>query len=223
MHSDMFTVSLSDAVALTGASPAQLRGYVKGGLLDCLLRRGGSEREWFTPDQLVELKNLLDGKVDAEREQRRVVDVVDGLRAYLAELPPLADYDQAIAQRAPVLARSRSGRLHAHVQAAALADWIARNRKDLPTASFELTVAKSLESIGAVRVRGISPLGGGGKQRWQYWFRLPLHTWAASPELESLLYSLTGAREDGEHVTRRRGGPAVLTEQEIGGNADVRS
>lgn len=212
MH-EHFPLTLTDAVVLLGVSPAQLRGYVKGGLLPCLLhrRQHGGDAEWFNGDDLAELRRLLDGKADAGREQRHIVDIVDGLHAYLAENPPLASYDEAVANRMPVLARSRHGRLHAHVQAAALADWVAAHRDDLPTASFELTAAKALESLGAVRIRGISPLGG-GKQRWQYWFRLPLHVWSASPELSTLLDSLAGAREDDEKITKRGGQPPRLVE-----------
>lgn len=214
-----FPLSLSDAVAALGITPSQLRGYVRGGLLPCLLLRArtGGEVEWFNPDDLTALHELLSHKGDAERQQRRIVDIVDGLHAYLAENPPLADYDQAIQRRMPVLARSRQGRLHAHVQSGALADWIAAQRPDLVTASIETTAIAAMESLDAVRIRGLSPLNG-GKQRWQYWFRLPLHVWSASPELESLVYSLAGAREDEEQVTQRGHQPPELADSMRVGN-----
>lgn len=207
-----YPLSLTDAVTLTDLSPAQLRSFVGAGLVPCLIERGPGDDEWFNPDDLAELRRLLDGKADAERDQRRAIDAAEGLRLYLEAHPPLIDYDQAIESRSPVLARSRSGRLHAHVQSGPVAEWLAAHHPEFPTATIESTLMQSLALLGASRVRGITPAAG-GPQRWQYWYRLPLHVWSASPDLESMIVSMGTAREDGERVTRRGGQPPELADR----------
>lgn len=206
-----FPLSITDAVTLTELTPAQLRTYVGAGLLPCLIEKHGANVEWFNPEDLAELRSLVEGKADAAREERRAIDAAEGLRLYLAAQPPLADYDRAIETHSPVLARSRSGKLHAHVQSGPVAEWLARHHPEYPTATIETTLMQSLVSLGASRVRGITPAVG-GPQRWHNWYRLPLHVWAASPDLETLIMSMGTAREDGEVVTRRGGQPPELAE-----------
>lgn len=206
-----FPLSMDDAAVLIELSPAQLRTYVGAGLLPCLIEKHAANVEWFNADDLAELRSLLDGKADADREQRRAIDAAEGLRHYLTAHPPLADYDRAIETASPVLARSRSGKLHAHVQSGPVAEWLAAHHPEFPTATIETTLMQSLTLLGASRVRGITPASGGA-QRWHNWYRLPLHVWAASPDLEALITSMGTAREDGEQVTRRGGQPPTLVE-----------
>jgi hypothetical protein len=205
-----YPLSMSDAATITELNPAQLRSYVGAGLLPCLIERGTGDDEWFNPDDLAELHQLLEGKADADKERRRAIDAAEGLRLYLEAHPPLIDYDRAIETRSPVLARSRAGKLHAHVQSGAVAQWLTAHHPELPTAGIEPTLMQSLSALGAARIRGITPATG-GPQRWQYWYRLPLHVWSASPDLESLVVSMGSAREDGETVVQRGGQPAHLT------------
>jgi len=205
-----YPLSITDAALLAKVKPEKIREFVHAGLLPCLVFRDGSHTEWFNADDIRDFVDLLAGIKDASMEERRVHEVGEALRAYLAALPPLAEYDVAAAEGTPVLARARSGRIHAHVQPAAVARWAEVNLgQRFPAATLETSVAATLKSLGAVRMRGLTPITG-GPQRWHYWWRLPLTFWSASPELSTLLEGLT-AREPGEELAVRSG-VATLTE-----------
>lgn len=201
MRDETYTLSATDAVMLSGASVDKIRNYVSAGLLDCLLSRRPGGTEWFAPADVEEFAKSLRGLAKASMDARRVSEIGDALRAYLTARPPLADYDDALAANAPVLAKTRSGVLHAHVQPDVLAAWADTHCPDQPSAWIVGPVRAGLKLLGAVQVRGISGLGGGG-QRWHVWWRLPLTIWAASPELSALPHSVGGARETGEKLRR---------------------
>ena len=206
-----YTLTATETADLAEVTLPRLRSLVAGGLIPCLLWHTEGGDEWFHPEDVRTLQGLLSAKAEAAKSERRVMDTSEAIQRYLAERPPVGDYDQAIERGFPVIARSRSGRLHAHVQADTVAKWVEANHPELPTATIETTLAPTLAELGAPRIRGLSSLYGGG-QRWHWWHRLPLHMWSASPELASMLHSMAGAREDGEQVTRRGGQPPHLAE-----------
>jgi hypothetical protein len=199
-----YPLSITDAAMLAKVPPIKIREFVCAGLLPCLLFPTGSHSEWFNADDIRAFANMLAGIEDADMAARRVHEVGEALRAYLTALPPLTEYDVALVEGAPVLAKSRSGRVHAHVQPHQISAWTEQHLgRKYPSATLEGTVERTLKELGAVRMRGLTPLTGSG-QRWHYWWRLPLTYWSASPELMTLLEGLT-AREDGERVTVRSG------------------
>jgi hypothetical protein len=206
-----YTLTATETAELAEVTLPRLRSLVAGGLLPCLLWHTASGDEWFHPDDVRTLRELLSTKAEAAKSERRVMDTSEAIQRYLVERPPIGDYDQAIERGFPVIARSRAGRLHAHVQADVLASWVEANHPELPTASIEMSLASTLVELGAPRIRGLSALYGGG-QRWHYWYRLPLHMWSASPDLASMLHSMAGGREDGERVVRRGHQPPRLAE-----------
>lgn len=200
-----YPVPLDDAVRLTELSPGKLRDLVRAGFLPCLLLRkpGTNCDEWFNVDDLRLARKLLKGLPDAGMDERRTIDTGDAVRAYLEENPPVADYDVALENTWPVMARGRSGRIYAHVQARPVAEFARTRLKDKPNAHFESSVVPALRRLGATQLRGIRGLTE-GPQRWHMWWRLPLSMWSASPELESLMVSGLSAREQDEPVTVSR-------------------
>lgn len=213
MQSTIYTLSITDAVVMSGVSVGKIRDLVLAGLLPCLIDRRDGGTEWFDPDDvrsLVQLRRDMDKGLPATMDARRVDQVGDALRRYLEALKPRADYDEALTAKAPVLAKTRSGVIHAHVQADVLAAWADVNCSDLPTAWLLGPVRSGLKLLGAIQVRGIAGLSGTG-QRWHTWHRLPLTVWSAIPEHQELRYNLDGAREQGERV-QRSGDETILAD-----------
>jgi hypothetical protein len=199
-----YPLSITDAAVLAKVAPVKIRQFVHAGLLPCLLYRDGAHTEWFNAEDIREFTQTLRGVQDAGMVERRIHEIGDALLEYLAANPPLAEYDVALAERMPVLARARSGRIHAHVQPDALARWAElHSARRWPAATLEPAVTATLEKLGAVRLRGLTPLTGGG-QRWHYWWRLPTSYWSVSPDLESVIEGIT-AREPDEQVSTRGG------------------
>lgn len=197
-----YQLSIDDVAVLLGVSPGRVRDLVRAGLAPCLLlNTPGTTGEWFDPSTLDRLRHTLKG--GGPMDERRSIEVSDAVRRYLAEFPPLASYDAALEQRTPVLARSRSDRVYAHVQTDVVAEFTRQNCPELPNTWFAHTVADGLRQLGATQVRGIRGLGD-GPQRWHVWWRLPLSMWSASPELESLLISGLTSREEGETLRTSR-------------------
>lgn len=194
-----YQLSIDDVAVLLGVTPGKVRDLVRAGLAPCLIAKvPGTTGEWFDPATLDILRRALKG--GGPMDERRANEVSDAVRAYVKAFPPLANYDAALEQKTPVLARSRSDRVYAHVQSDVVADFTRENHPELPNAWFPHTVASGLKQLGATQVRGIRGLGE-GPQRWHTWWRLPLSMWSASPELESLLISGLSSREEDEPVS----------------------
>lgn len=206
-----YPLSMTDAVELSGATPGQLRDFARAGLLPCLTERAPGGEEWFNPDDLAEVKLTFSTIANAPTDERRVHNVGEALRRYLEARPPLADYDAALESGSPVLARSKSGTTYAHVHPQVLADWADVHCPDLPASWILGPVRAALKLLGAAQVRGIRPVTG-GDQRWHTWYRLPVSIWAATPEVQTLLQGLGGAREFGEK-TRGIGDEATLADR----------
>ena len=202
-----YPLSITDASVLAKTTPDKIRDFVRAGLVPCLLFRDGSHTEWFNAEDVRELAETLLNISEGTMTERRVHEIGDAVREYLAAFPPLAEYDVAVSDGMPVLARSHSGALYAHVQAKQVARFAENNLPDKPSAWLETSVEHALKAMGAVRMRGVRPVTG-GPQRWHYWWRLPLSMWSASPELVTLIEGLS-AREPGERVTVRGGSPAL--------------
>lgn len=200
-----YATPLEEAALVTEMTIGKLRDLVRAGLLPCLLYpdRSTGCSEWFTIEDLRHVRTQAKNLPNEEMETRRIHDTSDAVRAYLEICPPVSDYDRAIEESWPVLSRSRSGRLYAHVQADVLARFAMENLPDKPNAWFPASVNWALKAMGAVQTRGLRPLSG-GPQRWHMWWRLPQGMWSASPELASLLMSGLTAREDDEPLTVTR-------------------
>lgn len=191
----IYPLSLEEAAKLADVTPAQLRDLVRCGRVPCLLLTNG---EWFNHDDITEHREIM-AKSSASMHERRALDLGDALRAYLTERPPLVDYDEAIIADAPVLARALDGTVFAHVQPGSVVAFAQSKGRWVNVQAAE-AVRQALTAMGSVKVRGIRPLTG-GKQRWNFWFRVPLGIWSMNPEHASLLADIGGTRH-GEQVKR---------------------
>src|SRR3954463_3054993 len=189
-----YPLSMAEASVLSGLNPRQIRDFASAGMVTVLLENGPGGPEWFNADDVRDLQKQVATITDQEMDMRRVHDLGEALRAYMAQFPPLVDYDAALETDSPVLGRAKSGSIYAHVQPESIANFAGANCPTLPSAWTPIAVRKSLELIGAVRMRGLRPIGG-GEQRWQVWYRLPLTYWASTIEVQNLISSLGGARE----------------------------
>lgn len=131
------------------------------------------------------------------------------LRRYLAEVSPVADYDDALHMNAPLLGATRTGEaLHVRV------DGLLEHHRGHSTSGMPLTISgieNTLSHLGALRVRGVVPANDrGGKQRWATWWRIPLSLLHGDDESSTAADLVGGVREPGEEIRRRGAGSPYL-------------
>ena len=211
-----FVLSSSDAAEVLGNSIGEVHDLVRSGELTALVSSPGPLAPLmfhFHPDEVsqteVRLRKLSNGST-LSTDVRNRVRVQKALRAYLEAVPASGDYDTALAGNAPLWGRTRNGTPVLHVRAEAVASF--GTVADGIPVTMSMTRA-ALDYLGALRVRGITPVNEPGQQRWGVWFRLA-DGFAPGDDDESAVIRgiIFGAREPGERVTRRGMGPAYLAD-----------
>jgi len=211
-----FQLTTPDVAEILGKTEAEVRDLVRAGMLPFLARWDGPTgpvRLWFHPEEVAGLEVALRASVrqggGLAVDHRNRLRTMAALRAYLEAHAPQASYDEAMLRNAPLWGRTRNGAQVVHVRADAVASF--GSTLDAVPVTKSMVVA-ALEFVGAVRVRGVTALEEPGTQRWGVWFRLPPGVF---PEDEGETVAAVvngGAREEGERVSRRGGGPAFLAE-----------
>lgn len=125
----------------------------------------------FAPGLLGDTAEMLERR-QGESKAADVVMVSTALREYLAEIPPVDNYEQARTLKMPVLAKNRAGDLYAHVQAEVLMEQVC-NRQGFMLGS---RVRAALEALGGQQLKSLHSLND-GRQRWHTWWRLPHAFW----------------------------------------------
>jgi hypothetical protein len=177
-----FLLDIDAAAGVLDVSPTRLVDLVRAGCVSALLVRPSDTTDRpplrFAPDLLIRDHELL-RTADHVHRVAEVDAVATALRAYLAACPPTADYDAALAGDLPVLARNRQAEPCAHIRADVLQARIQPDRRPgEPDGALVLPsrMAWALSRLGCVRRNGLRPMGG-GPQRWEAWWRVPMWFW----------------------------------------------
>lgn len=210
-----FTLTTSDAAYVLGKTEHEVHDIARSGLLPFLVKRepGEPKRMWFHPDDVSGVEVRLRASAQQNGllvDDRNRLRVQAALRAYLKAMPPVASYDQALLDNAPLLGKSRQRAEVVHVRPEAVAAFGSTLDNVPVTVSM---VTQALEFFGAIRVRGVTALAEPGKQRWGAWFRLP-PGFAVDDDDEPEVVDgvVSGAFEQGDTITRRGMGAPHLAE-----------
>lgn len=206
-----YPLSIADAARVAHRTPGEIRDLVASKLLSCLVLADAEGTEWFNAEDVRVACQGIEASGPDSLDYRRALQAGAAIRKYLEKVPPVADYDDAIERNAPLLAKTKKGRIFAHIQPEVACEFIRANSTEWPLAELPTSLRIALKAMGALKVRGIRGLTG-GEQRWHYWYRLPQTTWSAAPELGTVLQNLAGMRDEGEKMTRREGGEAELAD-----------
>lgn len=210
-----FVLTTPDVADILDKDEQVVHDLVRAGVLPCLMKREPGEpmRLWFHPDDVTGAEVRLRASVQANGllvDERNRLRVQAALRAYLKAMPPVASYDRALLNNAPLLGKTRQRDEVVHVRAEAVASF-GSSLDNVPVTVSMAT--QTLEYLGAVRVRGVTALAEPGRQRWGAWFRLPPgFALGDDDEPEVVAGVVGGAFEPGDTVTRRGAGAAFLAE-----------
>jgi len=202
---DLFTLTTIEAAKALDTTPTQLRHLVRSGLLGYYapadLSGKSQVRMLFSLDQLLAYRDARK-RGDIPVDRTNTANVADYLREYLDELEPSDDYDEAMFQRRPLLASSKSGP-QVYIKVESFVEHMAEYAGVTLVPSL---VEKSLEYLGAIRRRGVIPLAdaGSAKQRWATWWRVPPFFLRGNDTDEQLGASILRSVIPGERVKRTR-------------------
>jgi hypothetical protein len=202
---DLFTLTTIEAAAALDTTPTQLRHLVRAGLLGYYspadLSGTGQLRLRFSLDQLLAYRDAKK-RGDIPVDRTNTANVADYLREYLDELEPSDDYDEAMFQRRPLLASSKSGP-QVYIKVESFVDHMAEYAGVTLVPSL---VESALEYLGAIRRRGVIPLAdaGSAKQRWATWWRIPPFFLPGNDTDEHLSASILRSVIPGERVKHAR-------------------
>jgi hypothetical protein len=201
-----FTLAPGDAARALGLTATELADLVRTGRLPTLLGPfDGSPPVRFAPDVLAAFATAMaEARVDAATLELMTASRV--LRRYLEQAPPVADYGEAVEMSAPLLSRARSREVYAHVSAKAFAERMRRETGDLVwRVQGAADAERVLRALGCVKVRGIRALDSPQRQRWSWWFRVPLSLWSLEGSARDPFTAITdwpalgrSSREPGE-------------------------
>lgn len=208
-----FALDLAAAAEVLNATPSKVQDMAHSGLLTplCVTDPLSPARGlWFHPDDVSRAEVAM-RKSTISANHRNRLRVLAALRDYLASKPPERRYNVAMVNNAPLLSKTRQREEVVNVRAEAVAAF--GTERDGVQLSVSMTTA-TLEFLGALRVRGITAVDEPGRQRWGVWFRLPpgfLPGLQAADLAEVAQGFVSGALDEGDKVTRRGLGPAVVS------------
>lgn len=213
-----FTLLDDQAAALADIPRARLDSFTNAGHLSVFIH---GARRLYRPADIESLRDALRARSGhGDVSLRRFAKALEYLQEYLSEHPPTGDYDKALSTGSSLLAKNRGGIYHAHIRSDAIKRWAAARGMDVEVHMVPLMLDKHLQSMGAVRLRGLRG-SDGGAQRWEYWWRLPLAVWSLkddTSEAERLRELVAGsARTPEERVRLARGGEAYVDIPPLGG------
>lgn len=208
-----FVLTAGDVAEVLECTTAQTLDLLRAGDISALITSTAGPMTplmfLFHPDEArhAQVRRTHD-LVTADETVRGLVQQV--LRDYLADVPPVEDYDVALETNAPLWGSSRNGRtLNVRTDAVLAYRRRTDGRVPVTTSGVEAT----LDRLGALRVRGLVPAATpGGKQRWGTWWRVPPSLLAGEDEDALAADLVYGVRDPDEEVRRRAGAHAVLAE-----------
>ncbi|HYF72002.1 MAG TPA: hypothetical protein VD864_04225 [Nocardioides sp.] len=207
-----FTLTPEEAARRMDTTPGQLRDLIRNNELHFLVVASGDPLRPLTirihrdePQAYLDRKQRELDTVDDRNRLR----VTEALRRYLAEVPAVENYDDAVELGAPLLASTREGEA-VHISPAALSDFCARTRKGSEAVLTITSIEGALPALRALRKRGVIPADSrGGKQRWGVWWRIPSSLLPGGTDDQMVDDMLNGVA-DGERLSRRGTGVPFL-------------
>ncbi len=208
-----FALTAGDVAEVLSCTTAQTLDLLRSGDISALITSSAGPMTplmfLFHPDEARHARfRKVHDLVTADETVRGVVQQV--IREYLAAMPPVDDYDVALATDSPLWGSSKNGRT-LNIRTHAVVAYRQRTDGRVPVTSSGVDAA--LERIGALRVRGLTPAATpGGKQRWGMWWRIPPSLLDGENEDTLATDLLCGVREPDEEVRRRAGAHVMLSD-----------
>lgn len=211
-----FRLTLADAARVLELKSEEVIDLLLCGELTALVTSGSesarSTRVRLHPDEVAAYaQRRRAGLLTADTHNLRRVHTL--LRDYLAARPPVDSYAEALSGGHPLrgVPRRATDPDPVYVRPEALAEFHASRGGEFPVPAS--LVGRGLETLGAVRARGVTAKAdqGSGKQRWAYWYRLPLALSRPFRE-HDLAPGLLGRTRDPEEEVRLAGGAPVVAE-----------
>lgn len=212
-----FDLTVDDAADLLSLSHAEVLDLVRLGILSAL--------SWSAEPSARPRCHLASDEVDDFGKRRAADDLLSDevvrphalatLRAYFAKRSPTPDYERAIEEGRPLWASAKGGARTLNVRVESVLDW---HRDEDPLGTLTISaLTGALEQVGALRTRGLVPFGergGTGKQRWPWWWRVPLSMLppADGDDGKVLGDVVSGVREQGEKMSVRGAGRPFLVD-----------